>query len=224
MPLPRKPTEQKVPFPLAMWDYRHCDPKRCSGKKLERVGLVRSLKIPSKFRGIVLSPTATQFLSPADLPLVLEHGIAVVEASWARIDELHQMRSPHERLLPYLVAANTVNYGKPLKLNCAEAFAACCYILNQDAIGDMLLSHFGYGPSFYEINSDVLDGYKKCESSLAVEKYQSEYLANELELQQQHRLAPPDMPDSESDENSEQDESDNVLVDVFGNTLEPVGQ
>ena len=44
-----------IPVPVAMWDFEHCDPKRCSGKKLERHGLIKSIRIGQKFRGIVLT-------------------------------------------------------------------------------------------------------------------------------------------------------------------------
>ena len=55
--------------------------------------------------------------------------------------------------MPYLVAANPVNYGKPFKLNCVEALAACCFITGLDDSGHELLDQFKWGHAFYEINS-----------------------------------------------------------------------
>lgn len=32
-------------FPVAMWDLNHCDPKKCSGRKLSRHNLIKTLKL-----------------------------------------------------------------------------------------------------------------------------------------------------------------------------------
>ena len=45
----------KPSFKAACWDLEHCDPKRCSGKRLKRFGLMRELAIGQKFPGVVIS-------------------------------------------------------------------------------------------------------------------------------------------------------------------------
>lgn len=44
-----------VAVPVAMWDFDHCDPKKCSGKKLARHRLITSMRVGQRFRGIVLT-------------------------------------------------------------------------------------------------------------------------------------------------------------------------
>lgn len=45
----------RQPFKAACWDLGHCDPKRCSGKRLMNLGVMRELAIGQKFAGVVIS-------------------------------------------------------------------------------------------------------------------------------------------------------------------------
>ncbi|KDR80434.1 hypothetical protein GALMADRAFT_223316 [Galerina marginata CBS 339.88] len=175
-------SDVQIAVPVAMWDFDHCDPRRCSGKKLARLGLIKELRVGSRFRGIVVSPKGKQVISPADREIILANGLAVVECSWARIDDVpfNKIASPHERLLPYLLATNPTNYGKPWRLNCVEALAAAFYITGFESYAEKLLSSFGWGGSFIEVNRLFLDKYKTCETAEGVSAMQ-EKIMQELE-------------------------------------------
>ena len=47
--------DTRPPFKAACWDFEHCDAKRCSGKKLVKLGLMRNLRVNQKFAGVVIS-------------------------------------------------------------------------------------------------------------------------------------------------------------------------
>ncbi|QHS76125.1 ribosome biogenesis protein TSR3 [Saccharomyces paradoxus] len=177
----------KFPVKLAMWDFDHCDPKRCSGKKLERLGLIKSLRVGQKFQGIVVSPNGKGVVCPDDLGIVEQHGASVVECSWARLEEVpfNKIGGKHERLLPYLVAANQVNYGRPWRLNCVEALAACFAIVGRMDWASELLSHFSWGMGFLELNKELLEIYQHCTDAASVKKAEEEWLQNlEREIQE----------------------------------------
>ncbi|KAF9218825.1 DUF367-domain-containing protein [Gyrodon lividus] len=182
---------RQIDVPIAMWDFDHCDPRRCSGKKLARLGLIKQLKVGSRFRGIVVSPKGTSVVSPADRDIIAKNGLAVVECSWARLADVpfSKISSPHERLLPYLLATNPTNYGKPWRLNCVEALAAAFYITGFDQNAKKLLSNFGWGESFWKVNEMYLEKYKTCKSALEVSAMQNAILAELQESYAESRRA-----------------------------------
>ncbi|KAK4690101.1 pre-rRNA-processing protein TSR3, partial [Tremellales sp. Uapishka_1] len=163
-----------IAVPVAMWDFDHCDPKRCSGKKLARHGLVTSMRVGQRFRGVVLTPKGKKPIAPCDDEIIQMSGLAVVECSWARLDDVPfgKIKSPYERLLPFLIATNPVNYGKPWRLNCVEALAAGFYITGHDDWAELLLSKFSWGHSFWKLNGELIKRYRTCTTSEEVSAMQ----------------------------------------------------
>ncbi|MEF8778794.1 MAG: DUF367 domain-containing protein, partial [Natronomonas sp.] len=91
------------------------DPEKCSARKLARFDLATlhhsARETPP---GIVLDPFAERALSPADSRDGLEGEtgrLVALDCSWETAEaEAFRLDGPH-RSLPFLVAANPVNYG-----------------------------------------------------------------------------------------------------------------
>lgn len=153
-------------------------------------------------------------VSPEDRPIVEAMGVAVVDCSWAKLNEtpFERMKSPNPRLLPFLVAANPINYGKPCKLSCVEAIAATMMItgFKQEAV--WYLNKFSWGHAFLELNEELLERYAKCKDSKDVLEVQNQYLAEaQSEKMKQHE---PDWPSSEEEEEEEDQEEQIVEKDI----------
>ena len=116
------------------------DPKKNTAVKLSRRGTLRLherfTKLPRK--GIILEPLCGKVLGPEDHPLLLEESGSLVglDCSWAQIEDSVQQVMKRTRLkarmLPLLLAANPVNWGKPSKLTTAEALAASLYLIGNE--------------------------------------------------------------------------------------------
>ena len=212
--------EEKVhslSFPIAMWDLEQCDPKKCSGRKLVRHGLVKILRLGSRFSGLVLTPVGQKCVSPTDRDIIQDYGCAVVDCSWARLDDtpFSRMRTPNPRLLPFLVAANPINYGRPCQLSCVEAIAAALIITGFVEEAKFYLGKFSWGHSFLELNEELLKIYSVCTSAEEIIAAQEKFLA-EARQEKINRNAVSDFPptDSETEEEEEESVSTNIVSQI----------
>lgn len=165
-------------FSLHFYHADQCDPKKCTGKKLARFNLAKLHKNPRTLprQAIFLDPFAIQALSPAD---DAKNGIVVLDCSWEEVERVFptlQRLMMRHRALPYLLAANAVNFGKPFKLSSVEAFAAALYILGEKEQAALILNKFKWGPVFLELNQEPLERYSEARDSTEVVKIQADYL------------------------------------------------
>ena len=159
------------------------DPKKNTAVKLSKRGTLRLHEKFSKLprRGIILEPLCGKVLGPEDHSVLLESGGAIVglDCSWAQIeDSVNQVMKRTRlkpRMLPLLLAANPVNWGKPSKLTTAEALAASLYLVGKEQQARDLLSAFNWGEQFFILNKEPLDAYKNADSSKELVDLQFEF-------------------------------------------------
>lgn len=165
-------------IPLHFYHAGQCDPKKCTGKKLARFNLAIMHKSPKQLprEAILLDPFSEQALSPADEP---SRGIVVLDCSWEEVERvfpiIERLNFQH-RALPFLLAANSVNFGKPFKLSTVEAFAAALYILGEKEQAAIILNKFKWGPVFLEMNHAPLEEYSRAKDSKEVIRIQKEFM------------------------------------------------
>jgi pre-rRNA-processing protein TSR3 len=156
-----------------------CDPKKCSALKLARFGLAKLLRNPRQVRGhpVVLNPFAEKAFSPADRLVAEENGILILDCSWKNAKEMFERRIRGEaRCLPYLVAANPINYGLVGKLSSVEAAASALFILGYLEDAKRLLDLFKWGPHFLELNHEPLIDYAEARDSTDVVTRQKRFM------------------------------------------------
>lgn len=159
------------------------DPAKCTARKLARFGFAklhhRSRTVPP---GIVLNPFADQALSPAD---DVDHQgsiatrLIALDCSWETLEDEAFSLQGLQRALPFLVAANPVNFGKPFRLTTVEAFAGALVILGDSPLAEEIMSKFRWGHTFLELNKEPLERYAGCRNSGEVIEVQSEYLESQ---------------------------------------------
>lgn len=161
-----------------IYEFGECNPKRCSGHRMVKYGKVESIPLKRKFCGIILSPAGKKTISPADRNFILKAGIGLIDCSWNKVHEFNfqGFSGGNARLLPWLVATNTINYGHPWKLNCVEALAAALYIIGEKEEAKNVFEGFSYGEEFFKVNGEILEIYSKCENAIDITKAQNEYL------------------------------------------------
>ncbi|CAL1675874.1 unnamed protein product [Lasius platythorax] len=217
--------ESSISFPVAMWDMEHCDPKKCSGRKLARHGLIKILRLGARFSGLCLTPVGDKCVCPTDREIVRDHGCAVVDCSWARLDDtpFNRMKASHPRLLPFLVAANPINYGKPCQLSCVEAIAATLIITGYPEEANLYLGKFSWGHSFLELNSELLEKYALCTNSEEIIAVQEKFLDKARQEKLDKELEPPDFPQSDTESEEEGEEKDENIASKVTKELDNIG-
>jgi pre-rRNA-processing protein TSR3 len=165
---------------IVVYHAKQCDPRKCSALKLKRHRLIRVVhRLRLLPRGaVVLNPFSKKAFSPADCERIENRGLIALDYSWKRTEDAKAIPLIGEsRSLPYLVAANPVNYGTPTKLSTVEALAAALYIIGHNEQAGHLLSLYKWGPEFIRLNQKLLDAYAQAKNSTEVVELQRKFMA-----------------------------------------------
>ncbi|MFP3985850.1 MAG: DUF367 family protein [Candidatus Bathyarchaeia archaeon] len=165
---------------IVVYHARQCDPRKCSALKLKRHGHVWTVhnvrELPKG--AVILNPFAKKAFSPIDRKRIETKGLVALDLSWKHADDVAKLLNLRgaSRCLPYLIAANPVNYGKPTMLSTVEALAAALFIAGFKEKAEELLSSFKWGHTFLSLNKELLETYAQAQDSGEVVEFQKQFM------------------------------------------------
>ena len=168
------------PVRLVVYHTSEDDPKKCTAKKLHRFGyatLVKSVRrLP--FHAILLHPFAEKSISREDSAEARQSGLVALDCSWKNAEQIFQTVTTtlRPRALPFLLAANPVNYGKPFQLSTLEAFAAALYIIGDVEQAKQIIGIYTWGHRFLELNKEPLEEYRQATTSAEIVDIMKKYI------------------------------------------------
>ena len=159
------------------------DPKKNTAVLASKRGDIKLHKkirsIPKK--GIILEPLCGKIFGPEDHTIItdLNGSIVGLDCSWKQIEDsvktvMKQTRLV-PRMLPLLLAANPVNWGKPGKLTTMEAIASALHLVGNIEQSRQVLGAFRWGERFFELNHEPLMEYSDAKSSKELVDLQFEF-------------------------------------------------
>ncbi len=159
------------------------DPKKNTAVLAAKRGNLKLHKkinsIPRK--GVILEPLCGKVFGPEDHDLILTRGGAIVglDCSWAHIEssveQVMKRTRLQPRMLPLLLAANPVNWGKPGRLTTAEAIATVLFLIGRVEQAHEVLGAFRWGQRFFELNKEPLEAYAAATTSAELIQLQFEF-------------------------------------------------
>jgi pre-rRNA-processing protein TSR3 len=165
---------------LVVYDADEDDPKKCTAKKLHRFGYIflekNIRRLP--YHAVLLNPFAEKSLSREDHQNAKDHGLVALDCSWKTAEQSFEFlkTTTIARALPFLLAANPVNYGKPFQLSTLEAFAAALYIFGEIEHAKKIVGIYTWGPRFLELNREPLEDYRQARDSAEVIRLMKQYI------------------------------------------------
>ena len=168
--------------PLHVIHLNQDDPRKCTARKLQKNGLVSLHDSPNGAprRGYLLDPRSNTILAPEDRGLIsLGGSIVVLDCSWKLIEESLDLIAGKTRLegriLPFLLAANPVSWGKIGRLSLCRGIGSLFGYSRAMGASRGYCPNLPFGNQFLDLNREPLEAYSTARSRDEILEIQREF-------------------------------------------------